>query len=62
MFSKFQLPHELGDARVSMIAPLCVADDTGTSGYGFVVVNKQIMLGKSKDPTILTAPLLTEWA
>jgi hypothetical protein len=48
-FNKFNVPQEIGEARISKIAPLCgaaVANSTNGSGYGFVIVDQQIMLGK----------------
>jgi hypothetical protein len=43
----FQEVPELGDACISNVGPLCTADGKGGS-YGFVFVNKQVMLRKGK--------------
>lgn len=45
-FNKFNVPQEIGEARISKIAPLCVENSTNGSGYGFVIIDQQIMLGK----------------
>ncbi|RDB19960.1 hypothetical protein Hypma_012735 [Hypsizygus marmoreus] len=44
-FAQKKLPVELHDARVTDIAPICITDTSG-SGFGFVVYNKKVTLGK----------------
>lgn len=48
---KYHLPKELESARVSAITPLLSREDESLNGstYGFVVIDKTIMLGQSKD-------------
>jgi hypothetical protein len=61
MVTKYKLPQTLVNARVSVISPLQavgLGENNGGSGYGFVLVDGKIMLGRGVLYILSLCPLV----